>query len=225
MIDSLRPNNVLPAALAAWALALLVLALAGLGANFGPHPDDPALAPPLPVVSLAPIESRLGPPAEYTEVGQRPLLSPNRRPAPVSDMGAGDSPLDMKLTGVLMAGPFRAAMLQTPDGQRSERVIEGGLVQGTSWRLTGLEPRAATFSGPEGERRLELRLYDGSGDARPPPPAQPAGDQAAAQAPKEPAAPAGEAAAMTEEQQVEAIRRRIEARRAQMREQAAREGQ
>ena len=221
----MRPNNVLPAAFAAWALALLVLALAGLGANFGPHPDDAALAPPLPRVELAPIESRLGTPEQYAEVGQRPLLNPNRRPAAVADVGEADSPLDMKLTGVLMVGTFRAAMLQSPDGQRSERVIEGDLVKGTGWRLTGLEPRAAVFSGPEGERRLDLRLYDGSGDARPPPPPQAGGTQPPREAPAQAAAPKGEEAAMTEEQQVEAIRRRIEARRAQMREQAAREGQ
>lgn len=230
MLESLRPNNVLPAALAAWALALLVLAMAGLGANFGPHPDDAALAPPLPRVELAPIESRLDSPEQYAEVGQRPLLNPNRRPAEISDVGEADSPLDMQLTGVLMVGKFRAAMLQSPDGQRSERVIEGEPVKGTSWRLTGLEPRAAIFSGPEGERRLELRLYDGSGDARPPPVAQAANGQAPGaqpprEAPAQAAAAKGEDAVMTEEQQVEAIRRRIEARRAQMREQAAREGQ
>ncbi|WP_374604270.1 hypothetical protein [Arenimonas sp.] len=224
--------NVLPAALAAWSVALLALALAGLGANFGPHPDNAALAPPLPQVELSQIEPRLGPPTQYAEVGQRPLLNASRRPAEVTDAGEGDAPLDMNLTGVLIVGPFRAAMLQSPDGQRSQRVREGELLEGTGWRLVSLEPRAAVFSGPEGQRRLDLRVYDGSGDARPPRPAmpgagngQPAPPPAAQEAPAQAAAPGKDAEAMTEEQQVEAIRRRIEARRAQMREQSSREGQ
>lgn len=239
MLESLRPVNVLPAALAAWALALLLLAVAGLGANFGPHPDDAALAPALPQTELAEVGPRLGPPSQYAEVAQRPLLIPSRRPAAVSEAGDQDAPLDFTLTGVLLAGEFRAAMLQSPDGSRNERVREGELVEGTSWRLVSLEPRAAVFQGPEGERRLDLRVYDGSGDparsqtAAVPPPTQSAGrrgrgpdvasNPAASDAPGQ--APAKEAEAMSEEQQVEAIRRRIEARRAQMREQSAREGQ
>jgi general secretion pathway protein N len=220
-------------------LALLLLAIAGLGAKFGPHPDDPALAPALPQVQLTEIGPRLGPPSQYAEVAQRPLLIPSRRPAAVSDAGDQDAPLDFTLTGVLIAGEFRAVMLQSPDGSRNQRVREGDLVEGTSWRLVSLEPRAAVFEGPEGQRRLDLRVYDGSADpvrsqtaAVPPPPgtsrsprrgAQAASDDASSDAPAE--APAKEAEAMSEEQQVEAIRRRIEARRAQMREQSAREGQ
>lgn len=240
MLESLRPVNVLPAALAAWALALLVLAIAGLGANFGPHPDDPTLAPALPQVELSEIGPRLGPPSQYAEVAQRPLLIPSRRPAAVSETGAEDAPLDFTLTGVLIAGDFRAVMLQTADGSRNQRVREGELVEGTSWRLVSLEPRSAVFEGPEGQRTLDLRVYDGSAD---PPRAQaaavppPAGEGsrrsrrgAEATATATPAAtpaqaPGKEAEAMSEEQQVEAIRRRIEARRAQMREQSAREGQ
>ena len=240
MLESLRPVNVLPAALAAWALALLVLAIAGMGANFGPHPDDPTLAPALPQVELSEIGPRLGPPSQYAEVAQRPLLIPSRRPAAVTDAGDQDAPLDFTLTGVLIAGDFRAVMLQTPDGSRNQRVREGDQVEGTSWRLVSLEPRSAVFEGPEGQRTLDLRVYDGSADPPrtqtatvPPPQAdgsrrtrrgpEAASNGAPAAAPAE--APAKEAEAMSEEQQVEAIRRRIEARRAQMREQSAREGQ
>lgn len=237
MLDALRPANVLPAALAGWALGLLVLAALGLGANFGPHPDDAALAPPLPKVQLAQDAPRLGPPSQYAEVGQRPLLLPSRRPAAVTAVGAEEKPLDFVLTGVLIAGDFRAAMLQTADGQRSLRVRVGDLVEGTAWRLSGLEPRAAVFDGPEGQRRLDLRVYDGSGDpVRPPvpPPATAANGRGPSPATAPAAKPGAPAAAkpetarsepLSEEAQVEAIRRRIEARRAQMREQAAREGQ
>ncbi|MFH1600422.1 MAG: hypothetical protein ABIH12_09160 [Pseudomonadota bacterium] len=153
MLESLRPVNVLPAALAAWALALLVLAIAGMGANFGPHPDDPTLAPALPQVELSEIGPRLGPPSQYAEVAQRPLLIPSRRPAAVSEAGDQDAPLDFTLTGVLIAGDFRAVMLQTADGSRNQRVREGDQVEGTSWRLVSLEPRSAVFEGPKASAR------------------------------------------------------------------------
>lgn len=225
MRDLLRPANVLPAALAGWALALLVLAIAGLGANFGPHPEDASLAPPLPQVDLAQDAPALGALSQYSEVGQRPLLLANRRPAAVTAVGTEEQPFEFVLSGVLMAGEFRAAMLQTPDGQRSLRVREGDLVEGTAWRLTGLEPRAAIFDGPEGQRRLDLRVYEGSGDlARAAPPA--AGGPVLPGAADKSKTEAGPAAAgsepLSEEAQVEAIRRRIEARRAQMREQSSR---
>lgn len=238
MLESLRPVNILPAALAAWALALLALALAGMGANFGPHPDDPALAPTLPRAELAEVGPRLGPPSQYAEVAQRPLLVPGRRPVAMADAGNQDAPLDFILTGVLLAGDFRAATLQSPDRSRSKRVRQGELVEGTSWRLVSLEPRAAVFSGPEGERRLDLNVYDGSADPAPqraveaPSPAAASSQPRRGRSGASPAtgetpapAPASTTETLSEEQQVEAIRRRIEARRAQMREQSAREGQ
>ncbi|HEX5694515.1 MAG TPA: hypothetical protein VFY00_07865 [Arenimonas sp.] len=234
MLESLRPVNILPAALAAWALALLALALAGLGANFGPHPDNPALAPALPRAELTEIGPRLGPPSQYAEVAQRPLLVPSRRPVAVAEPGNQDAPLDFILTGVLLVGDFRAATLQTPDRSSSKRVRQGELVEGTAWRLVSLEPRSAVFQGPEGERRLDLRVYDGSADPARPQATVQGPVQASSRAPRRSSPAATDAPAqaqaasaepLSEEQQVEAIRRRIEARRAQMREQSAREGQ
>jgi general secretion pathway protein N len=61
-------------AITLWGLGLLVLAVLGLGANVGPHPDDFALAPPLPAVSLVETRARLGPLSRYSEVAERPLL-------------------------------------------------------------------------------------------------------------------------------------------------------
>lgn len=224
MIESLRQGNVLLAALAAWALGLLVLAALGLGANFGPHPDDPGLAPPVPQVALVEVGDRLGPPSNYDELARRPLLNADRRPAAGGDDAGAEQPMDLALTGVLLAGEFRAALLQSPDGKRSVRVREGEVVEGTGWRLVALSPRSAEFEGPQGRRTLDLRLYDGSADAAPaartpaagvapegaPPDAPPAQAEADADAPA------------AEDEQVQAIRRRIEARRAQLREEAAR---
>ncbi|MBY4596651.1 hypothetical protein K3217_14025 [bacterium BD-1] len=229
MIDQLRPAGALLAALAAWSVGLLLLALAGLGARFAPHPDDPAVAPPMPRVELAEVGSRLGPASDYAEVGNRPLLNADRRPAAVAAAGDSEAPLDWVLSGVLLAGDFKAAMLQSPDGSRSQRVRAGELVEGTAWRLVALEPRRASFEGPQGRRELDLRVFDGSGEAKPSAvpasapraTAGPATTPAAPAAAPAPAAPAAEGE-LSQEQQVEAIRRRIEARRAQMREDAAR---
>lgn len=235
MIDQLRPAGALLAALAAWSVGLLLLALGGLGARFAPHPDDPAVAPPMPRVELAEVGSRLGPASDYAEVGNRPLLNADRRPAAVAAAGDSEAPLDWVLSGVLLAGDFKAAMLQSPDGSRSQRVRAGELVEGTAWRLVALEPRRASFEGPQGRRDLDLRVFDGSGEAKPSaaPASAPraANGRATAGSATTPAAPAAAPAAtpapaaegeLSQEQQVEAIRRRIEARRAQMREDAAR---
>ena len=245
MIGALRPMGALLAALAAWSLALLVLAFAGLGARFGPHPPNAALAPPLPQVSLTQTGSRLGPPSDYLEVGSRPLLSADRRPPPVTDAGDGvdEAPLDVTLTSVLIAGDVRLAIVQKQGDPQGQRVRLGETVAGTGWRLVELLPRRAVFEGPQGRRELDLRVFDGqggvtavSGTPRPSPAATPGAPGAlttaggavtqgsteavaATPAPGQQSPPATE---MTQEQQVEAIRRRIEARRAQMRAENAR---
>ena len=243
MISALRPLGALLAAVALWSLGLLVLATAGLGGQVGLHPDNGALAPPLPQVELATVGSRLGPASDYLELGNRPLLSADRRPAPVTAAGegAGDAPLDVTLTSVMIAGDFKMAIVQGKDDTRSLRVRLGDMIEGTAWRLVDLEPRRAVFEGPQGRSELELRVFDGSGGATPvsgtgappmaavpaPPPAGRQGEVAEAAPATEPEPVAQQATTeMTQEQQVEAIRRRIEARRAQMRaENVRREGQ
>lgn len=117
------------------------------------------------------------------------------------------------------------------------------------WTLVDLQPRSAVFEGPEGRRTLDLRVFDGSGGQAPtmvgsvapvaPPVAgpQPPARSTGGAAPAQPAAgngaavpmpvptpvgqppPQAEAPAMSTEEQMEAIRKRIEARRAQMRQQ------
>ncbi len=240
MIGALRPAGALLAALAIWSLALLALAIGGLGARVDPHPPNAALAPPLPQVSLTETGSRLGPPSDYLEVGSRPLLSADRRPPPVTDAGDGasEAPLEVVLTSVLIAGDLKLAIVQRQGDTTGLRVRLGEAVTGTSWRLVELEPRRAVFEGPQGRRELELRVFDGaggstvvSGSPSPPPAAatasKPGGDTAAADAEAVTAPPTASAQSqpaqeLTQEQQVEAIRRRIEARRAQMRAESAR---
>jgi general secretion pathway protein N len=226
VVESLRPLTLLLGAAALWALCLLVLALGGLGERF-PGPATAAVPPPLPKVSLAPTRSRLGAWESYSEVGARPLMTEDRRPAAVAAMAseAGTAELDVVLTSVMITPRVKLAVFTDSKDGRSRRVRLGEVVEGSNWRL------------------LSLRVYDGSGGEAPTPvagtdPAQPTPGPAVqpetpSQPPRSPPAPpvaqnASPAATvnrpdpeqMSQEQQVEAIRQRIEARRAQMRAEA-----
>ena len=242
MLDRWRPATALLAATCLWAVALLVLALTGLGGRVAPLPDDATGVPELPVVRLAPVKPRLGDATQYGEVGARPLLINNRRPVPVGPVpGEGaDNDLDVSLTSVLITPRLQMAILTDNTGGASKRVRQGEAVPGTSWTLVEVQPRSALLEGPGGQRSLELRVYNGLGGAAPtamtpdaaaPDPGQPAEATPAeipanaapiAGTPPPPPAPQQPAETMTQEQQIEAIRRRIEARHAQMRAEAAR---
>ena len=222
----------------AWSLAVWVLVQFGLGGRHSLHPDDPDAVAPLPELALNRAESRLAPFAEYAAVGDRPLFNPDRRPTPP---GAGDEPavaaepeptqLDVVVTSVIIAGDNRFAIVTSPDGSTSQTVRVGQALEGahSSWRLVDLQPRGAVFEGPGGDRRnsLELRVFDGTG-GQPPTPVEvrqadgqaSAGQQATA---AQDATANGEPAAeQTPEARAELIRKRIEERRRQMREEAAR---
>ena len=128
----------------------------------------------------------------------------------------------------------------------SYRVRVGETVQGSNWRLVQLEPRRAVIEGPSGQRVLDLRVFDGKGGEAPtqiaaanatrttPEPSARTeqrrnGGQGAPSPSSVPPSPpqatpeasAQSAPQVVQDEQVEAIRRRIEARRAQMRAEAA----
>ena len=247
MADTLRPLTLLLAAAGLWALSLLVLALAGLGSVF-PPPESNLMAPALPKITLTRTEPRLGPFASYTEVGQRPLLMKDRRPgATPSDDGQATSDLDVTLTSVMITRNLQLAILTDNKDASSRRVKMGETVAGSNWRLVQLEPRRALLEGPSGQRELILRVFDGKGGQAPtpnmvraepqpdsngeaqavaatvptPPPQSAPAERQAVPQPEQARPEQGTGSALTQEQQVEAIRRRIEARRAQMRAEAA----
>jgi general secretion pathway protein N len=235
--ESLRPLTLLLGAAALWALCLLVLALGGLGERF-PAPEAAGPPPPLPKVSLAATRSRLGPWSNYAEVGARPLMTEDRRPAAVtaaaSDANAAE--LDVTLTSVMITPRVQLAVFtDNKDGGASRRVKLGEMIEGSNWRLLSLDPRQAVLEGPGGQRMMPLRVYDGSSGEAPTPlasaePVQPGPVNPPPGSPPKPpvaqnASPAAtvnrpEPEQMSQEQQVEAIRQRIEARRAQMRAEA-----
>ena len=256
--DSAGPRTWLLAATAAWAVLALLLALFGMGGRITPLPEDAALLKPLSTLTR-PAPERLGPLGQYAEIASRPLFADDRRPHAFSlqpEGGEGQAKaFDYVLTSVMITPTFRMAIIQAPDGSTAPLRIKLGEAHESlpSWRLESLDSRSAVFVGPEGERRLDLRVYNGVGGEAPtamvtganqrpagepilvpPPPASVVTDanevpatatpRATTPAPAKP--PNQEASApMTEQAQMDAIRKRIEARRAQLRQEALLEQQ
>jgi len=259
-IESAGPRTWLLAAFAGWAVALWLLALMGMGAQVRPKPFDPALVKPLPSLGQAGLE-RLGPLADYAEIGARPLFHRSRQPQPFFVQGNQDDPpreFDFVLSSVIITPGLRMAILQRAQGGESVRLKVGQAPASMpNWRLVDVAPRSASFDGPEGPRVLELRVFDGTGGQNPTSIAtaalplassgtsrssSPSLATTASAAPisaaqpvppvnsSVPAAPSESASDMdaerppstsapeqTPEQQLDAIRKRIEARRAQLR--------
>ncbi|WDS35682.1 general secretion pathway protein GspN [Pseudoxanthomonas sp.] len=256
--EAIGPRTWLLLAVAGWAVLAWLLALAGMGSRIVSLPDDPSLVQALPALP-APAPERLGPLEQYSEIGGRPVFASDRQPHPFFLEGQGgeqvDKGFDYVLTSVLITPRVRLAIVQSPgDGGPASAVrvkVGEALASSPAWRLAELEPRRAVFEGPEGQRTLELRVFDGQGGeaptqlasaqpntARPRPPAGPSPPPRPANTPPserpspsdtqgrgappsadaaDPAPPAP--APQTTEQQMQAIRERIEARRRQMREQ------
>ena len=261
MADTLRPASLLLGAVCLWAACVLLLALAGLGSRVADS-GAPAQPPPIPKVALRTTPSRLGLLLDYAEVGQRPLLNPDRRPGPAPAAEGGSDELDVILTSVLITPRLQLAILTDAKDSTSKRVRVGENVAGSNWRLARLEPRKAVLEGPGGERTLDLRVFDGQGGLPPTALGGNAGGVASAggvartdnavgsdagQAPGSVVQPAVPRPAMavngvraapvaptptpqtqpppsSQDAQIEAIRRRIEARRAQMRAEAGAAG-
>ena len=251
-VDAAAPRTWLLAAVAAWALLTCLLALAGMGAHITPLPPDPALRQALPTPRPSPPD-RLGPLAQYAEVGTRPLFSEDRRPKPFritpegGDQGTPADAFDYVLSSVLITPQVRLAIVQPTAGGKPVSFHLGESADDLpNWRLVALNPRSAVFEGPGGEKSLDLRVWPGGNrpnapataapnavsdaDAAapalpaPPPPAAPAAT---------PASPASSGGRLGEEpapedkdedarakQQMDAIRKRIEERRAQLRREA-----
>lgn len=217
------PATWLLAAMAGWAVLVSIAALAGMGGTLRPTPVLAATPLPRPT----PVQpARIGPLAQYGEAAARPLFTQDRRPrsfmatGPESaDEGAAQAQtLEFVLTGVLISPQVQLAILQPTGGGESQRVRVGRSPEGAAgWELLSLEPRRAIFRGSAGEVSLDLRTY---GDARGPAPAPAAEAGTVATAVTE-APPAADAAAtappQTDAARIEAIRKRIEARRAQQR--------
>jgi general secretion pathway protein N len=256
--DSAGPRTWLLAATAGWAMLTLLLALLGMGGRIAPLPADTALLRPLSALPRSAPE-RLGPLGQYAEIASRPLFADDRRPHPFSLQPAGDEQVktfDYVLTSVMITPAFKMAIIQAPDNRTAPLRIKLGEGHEAlpNWQLQSLDARSAVFVGPEGERRLDLRVFNGVGGepptattrptrdqrpvgqpVQPPPPAVVTdADEMPVTPPAEPATPPARApspapvttpAPMTEQAQMDAIRKRIEQRRAQLRQEALLEQQ
>lgn len=255
-VDSAAPRTWLLATLAGWTLLLWLLALLGMGSSIARLEDVPTLQP---VAQLrTPPPERIGPLVQYSETASRPLFSEDRRPQPFSLQPEGEvaqaTGFDFVLTSVLLAPGLQMAIVQPSAGGDSVRMKLGEAPDDAQgWRLVELHPRSAVFEGPEGQKSLDLRTFDGVGGeapttvARPQPQPQDAAGRpvvrdattavppvampppkptVATPTPPKPVAttPTG-AAPMTPEAQMDAIRKRIEARRAQLRAEAQQQQQ
>ncbi len=249
--DSLSPKTWLLAGIAGWAVCLWVFALSGLGNHLGN--SDTAQTPPRLPSTAIPRADRPGPQAQYAEIAVRPIFAENRKPQPFTIDGAGEeaqvNTFDYTLTSVMIASDVQLAILKpAADGAQPVRVKVGeALETAPQWTLASLLPRSATFRGPEGDKVLELRVFNGIGGAAPPPiaqiaqpagpgavinetlPGQPGNEQPVPPPPGIPPPPVqaanADAANVSTQVQLDAIRKRIEARRAQLRQQATQEAQ
>lgn len=268
--ESAGPRTWLLAGAAGWALLALLLALFGMGGRIAPLPEDASLLRPIPALPR-PAPERLGPLGQYAEIASRPLFADDRRPHPFFlQAAAGEEQakaFDYVLTSVMITPTLRMAIIQAPDNSTPPLRIKVGESHESlpNWQLQSLDARSAVFFGPEGERRLELRVFNGIGGEPPTAVAAPRPGQAATRtatpaaqpqrrvAPTTPAIPAEAPVSpppevppeqvagaspttngpqaqpsptpSTEQAQMEAIRRRIEQRRAQLRREALLEQQ
>lgn len=243
-VEGVAPRTWLLATVAGWALVLWALALLGLGERLQRLADDPSLLWRLPQLAPASPE-RLGPLAQYSEISARPLFSEDRRPQPFSLAPEGDEnaqpAFDFVLTSVLLTPGLKMAIVQPTAGGASIRVKLGEAAEEQpAYRLTGLNPRSAVFEGPDGQHALDLRVYDGTGGEPPTAlqqsttggngPAQPSPRPSIKPStrptlplpatPSATTAPDVPQAEMNTDAQIESIRKRIEERRAQLRQQA-----
>lgn len=167
----------------------------------------------------------------------------------ISGEEGGEQPqsFDFVLSSVLITPALKMAILQKTEGGESVRVKLGEAPESApNWQLVEINPRSVVIAGPEGRKTLELRVFDGTGGEPPtamasPAAPMPSGPMPQVQPPRRSAVPtpdiakpqsapidamstqadgtAAPAPELTTEQQMDMIRKRIEARRAQLREQ------
>jgi general secretion pathway protein N len=124
----------------------------------------------------------------------------------------------------------KIAIVLDARNQSTQSVRVGNNLAGdqSAWKLVELGPRKAVFEGPGGRTEAELRVFDGSGAQAPTALATPTTSptsSSVAESGEQTDPGDGESVAVTTEtpeSRAELIRRRIEERRRQMREAAAR---
>jgi hypothetical protein len=112
-------------------------------------------------------------------VVERPIFHRSRRPVPVaaaaeSAAAAAGAAVPFQLSGVLVAGRTRVALLRIPASARIIRAEEGETVEG--WRIETIRPQSVVVR--SGQTREEMTLAD---RLTPPPARGPQGGRKQAQ--------------------------------------------
>jgi len=145
------------AALAVLLAALFLLLLAGVGR--GVHWDDARALPPLPPAGNGGSLPQPQPLSQFAVVWQKPLFSPDRKP--MASEAAGNSNLgDLQLSGIILTGGLRMALLHDKNGDQQLRLREGESTPDGSITLVEVRPRSAVFDSSSG--RTELKLPAGA---------------------------------------------------------------
>ena len=245
--DGIGARTWLLAAVAGWAALVWVLALLGMGGRIPPLSADASLIPALPAStppsrlaphSLSEYGQATARPLFFSDRQPKPFSLKS------GGEDAAKNEFNYVLSSVLIAPGLQMAILQPPDGGDSIRLKLGEPSEKLpGWRLTEVTPRGATLASASETRSLELRVFDGRNGQPPtvlpslPSPGRPAAGGAQATMPVPPppapnptmpsapvvvqnapaAPPPAENAPTSNEAQLEAIRQRIEARRAKLR--------
>jgi general secretion pathway protein N len=104
-------------------------------------------------VAPAPVPAAL---AVFADVWQRPLFSPDRKPA--ANIAGEDAVSlgDFELTGIILTPGLHMALLRSTGSGHLVRVREGSVLPDSHWTLVSLGARSAAFDG--GGERKELTL-------------------------------------------------------------------
>lgn len=150
----------------AWAAAIWIATLFGVGGRIAPPDAGDRVPPALPTLPPAAPE-RLASAESYAAIGARPLFAEDRKPRPylLGGSDAGSTSSAVSLTGVLLTSEFGMAILTTDQKQSLRLRLNGEAVNG--WQLVALEPRSATVNGPGGTQTLELVTFSGQGGEPP----------------------------------------------------------
>ncbi|HEX5304874.1 MAG TPA: hypothetical protein VFW82_02175 [Dyella sp.] len=149
----LTPGLVLLAAVLGAIFVALLLG-AGQGVRWNPPRATAApLPPPARGAALPPPQ----PLQRFAQVWQKPLFSPDRRPAALGDAGAVG---DLALTGVILTRNLHIALVHDKSNNRDLQIMEGKSTPDGRWTLVDVHPRSAVFDSPDG--RVELKLPAGA---------------------------------------------------------------
>jgi hypothetical protein len=95
----------------------------------------------------------------FAAVVERPLFHRTRRPVPVAEAAeaaGAETAVPFQLSGVLVAGRTRIALLRNPASARILRAEEGDTVEG--WRIEAIRPQSVVVR--SGQTREEMTLAD-----------------------------------------------------------------